>query len=566
MSTYGPDRPIEASGGLEYRYELPQPDWDNSAKTVTDLAEILAEVDEMGRSRNPKKALIRELIEEWSTTDAYCAVRAIDGSDIPHPEIPLDVEQNAIHDALGVVFGDGSRESGEQFAEDGDNVTAGLRQAIVTVPEPRDVGLNEIYGEWLYELARADGPNAQAELLADYFRQCRKPWVLTHIINNDLTLYFGTYMILRGLEDEYDGDVFRQYRTEGDVGCWFLQAARGDATETLEPHDYHETMKAESTDATGVSEELDHGKWLAQTKYDGARVFVHCAGDGDVRAYAGGGRDITSALPELDDIEWPDASFIFDCEATPYQDGEVVPFENIMTRMTRTGEVDADEHDTTVVFKFFDCLFWKGRDITRRQYQDRFEIVKAAFHPRSVARTGSDLETTFHNSIEDGHEGLVLKRKDGEHDIGGRGDQWLKWKPEPETLDVLVIDCTRGSGAIGDRMGSLEVALVGPDGEPESVGEVGSGFTMDDRTEFWHDDEVGELRGQVIEVEFEEFQPNDDGWGLRFPTFERRRPDGEVDTIERAARLQDREEQYREFEERVVEGGTDAEGLGDLFE
>ena len=551
---------IQAAGGIDYKYDLPEPDWEASELTTTDLAEILIEVDEMGRSRNPKKSLLRELHGLHNETDMYCIMTAIDGTDLPHPGLPLDVEQNAIYDALGEVYGDGTRESGEAFENRGGDVTAGLRQSSSGGDEA--VSLGEVFGEWLYELAEANGPNAQADLLEDYVSRLRNPWVLTHIINNDMTLYFGTYMMLRGLEDTFSGDVFRQYRTCGAVNLWYLQASRGTATDEIAPHDYHATMKAESTDATEVSEELNQDAWVAQTKYDGARMFIHHDGDGDVRAYIGGGKDVTAAIPELDEMDWPDAPFIFDCEATPYQDGEVVPFENIMTRLTRKPgeEFDADDFDTDVVFKVFDCLYWKGRDITRRMYDDRLTIVRAVFPPDNVARTGEDLETTFHKSLEAGHEGLVLKRKDGEHSIGGRKDQWLKWKPEPETLDVRVIGCERGGGRLDDRMGALEVGLIGPDDEIVSVGSVGTGFSDDERAEFWSDYETDELVGEIIEVEFEEFQPNSDGWGLRFPSFQRRRPDGSVDTVERAARLQDRQDQYEEWLE-----SRESEGLGDLF-
>jgi DNA ligase-1 len=363
-------------------------------------------------------------------------------------------------------------------------------------------------------------------------------------------------MILKAIKNEYESttlsdiDPWRAWRACGDIPAFWLETSRGVANEQMAPHRLHNTMKANSTSAESVAEELDHDEWLAQTKYDGARLFVHHNGDGTVRAYSGGGNDVTAALPEIKEMDWPDCSFIFDAEATPYDaDGNVIPFENIMTRLTREVDpetVSTDDYDTEVVFKFFDCMYWRGRDITKRMYTDRWTIVKSVFGPENLARTGEDLESTFHSSIEAGHEGLVLKKKDGEYMPGGRHGQWLKWKPEPETLDVMVLDVQRGSGRISDRMGALEVGLLHR-GDTEHVGCVGTGFSDEERKKWWLAHETGEARGKVIEIEFEEFQPNSGGWGLRFPSYQRRRPDGEVDTVERAAKLQNRHDDYEEW-------------------
>lgn len=556
---FGPTEPVMAPGDLEYRYDLPEPLWDESKRTTTDLGKLLLEVAEMGRKRNPKKELLREVMRDWDEADAYVALRAIPGPRFPHPEVNISVDTNAVYEALGRVFlsADDPEGAAKKWVGD-DTIVEALRSAQPEHPpdghDPEPVPLNEFWGKWMYELAEEGGSNRQADLMEAMFRRLDVPWVLAEAVLCNLTLYCGDYMVLKSLNSEYELeerglDHWRAWRaTTGDIPSFYLEIIRGEATEELRPHAYHNTMKANSTDAAEVADELDHDKWLAQTKYDGARLFVHHDGDGDIRAYTGGGNDVTSALPELEDIDWPDNSFMFDAEATPYdEDGNVIPFENIMTRLTRKGDIDPDDFDTTVVFKFFDCMYWRGRDITKQKYTDRFTIVKSVFDPDNIARTGEDLETTFHASLEAGHEGLVLKKKDGQYMPGGRHGQWLKWKPEPETLDVEVIGVQKGGGRLSDRMGALKVGLEGPDGEVLSVGKVGTGFSDSERKEWWVDYETGDALGQVIEVEYEEFQPNDDGWGLRFPSFQRKRPDGVTDTIERAAKLQDRHEQYEEW-------------------
>ena len=414
-------------------------------------------------------------------------------------------------------------------------------------------------------MAEAGGKTEQARLLTEYFRNLSHPEVLAEAVLNSLTLYCGSRVVVKAIAAEFDvGDeAYRYWRNVGDVGTFFLHTKRGLNDPDMEPHRDHNTMKANSTSAKSVDEKLDHSQWLAQTKYDGARLFVHHSGDGDVRAYSSSGKDVTAALPEMENVDWPDCSFIFDAEATPYrEDGRVVPFENVMKRLTRKGEINLDDEDVTVVFKFFDCMYWHDRDITRRQYTDRFTIVQNTFGPDYIARTGSDLESTFHSAVENGHEGLVLKQKDGTYMPGGRHGQWLKWKPEPETLDVEVTGCVKGTGAISDRMGALEIA-VRHNGERVPVGRVGTGFSDVERKEFWVDHETGDLEGTVIELKFEELQQDGDSWGLRFPSFKRVRPEGEVDTLERAARLQDRQEEFEDWKESV--GEVEEETVEDVF-
>lgn len=565
---YGPTRPIKTQGGLDYILDRPQPEWTDSVKQVSHLEQLVRGFNEMGRKRNPKRSRLKEIMRHWPETDAYLAFRITLQKVIPECGLNLDIDEPVIYRALGDVFGDGTEESGRRFTEEHGSTPNGLRaeQPEPNSGTPTDIPLDVFWGKWVYALAEASGESTQREMLAEAFRNMKHPEFLAEVLWTNTTLYCGGSLQTKAIGNFYNLDDPKAcWRSVGDVPEFFLQANRGEASPEMRPHVEHNTMKANSTSATAVDNELDHSEWLAQTKYDGARLFVHSDGS-EVRAYSSGFKDVTEALPELEELDLPECEFIFDAEATPYdEDGNVVPFENIMTRLTRSGSIDASDFDTNVVFKFFDCPHWRGRDITDRKYTDRFTIVRSVFDPDNVARTGENLEDTFHSAVENGHEGLVLKRKDGWYEPGGRYDQWLKWKPEPETIDCKVLDAQTGSGRISDRMGSLKLGLEWQ-GDIEYVGWVGTGFSDSERMEFWTDYETGDLEGQVIEVAFEEFQLGGDTWGLRFPSFERRRPEGDVDSLERAARLQNREDEFREWAESHTPDEDDEEdGLGELF-
>lgn len=550
MIDYGMPDTVTTNGGLEYRFDFAQPDWEESEKTLADIGEVWLEFNDYGRKRNPKKARLRELVTEWNETDAYCAICALLHNRTPHPDLDWELSWDTYFDAVGNVFNDGDdgRELKDQTDED--SLPDSLRNEEHDRPDHPDrheITLGELYGHWVYRMVEASTPSARREVAEELLLQAETKWAALEFLSYNSALYWGTANTVKVIADEFDvDDAWASRRRLSSTAEWFLTVSRGTVDPELQPHDVMGTMKANSTNASSVSE-LDQSEWLAQTKYDGARLFVHHAGDGDIRAYSSGSQDVTAALPELEDIDFPDCPFIFDCEATPYDDdGNPIPFENIMTRLTRVGEMDADDFDTDVVFKFFDAPVWHGRDITDRKYTDRFEVVKRIFDPENVARTGNDLESTFQSAVENGHEGLVIKRKDGSYTPGGRHSQWKKWKPEPETLDCVVVDVQQGSGRLSDRMGALSLGLLGPDDEVISVGRVGTGFSDSERKEWWVDHETDNAEGQVIEIEFEDIQYHG-GWGLRFPRFKCRRPEGECDTVERAARLQDRDDDYDDW-------------------
>ncbi|WP_398467082.1 hypothetical protein [Tardiphaga sp.] len=103
-----------------------------------------------------------------------------------------------------------------------------------------------------------------------------------------------------------------------------------------------------------------------------------------------------------------------------------------------------------------------------------------------------------------GFEGLVLRQ----------GDSWIKVKPE-ETHDVPIIGFVEGRGKHVGRLGIVHTPL----------GNVGSGFSDQEREELWTEGQAGTLVGQILEVSCMEFTATGK---FRHPTFIRMRPDKKV--------------------------------------
>jgi DNA ligase-1 len=132
---------------------------------------------------------------------------------------------------------------------------------------------------------------------------------------------------------------------------------------------------------------------------------------------------------------------------------------------------------------------------------------------------------------------------------GLRGKKMLKYKAEPETLDMVVIGGTYGIGKRGDFVGSYLVALRDENNDFKSIALVGTG--LDDATLEYLTGRMKELeistKGReikvepkiVLEIAFSEIVESPEyetGYSLRFPVVKNIRKDKspmDADTVER---------------------------------
>lgn len=115
--------------------------------------------------------------------------------------------------------------------------------------------------------------------------------------------------------------------------------------------------------------------------------------------------------------------------------------------------------------------------------------------------SAGDIFTLLHRANRFGYEGLVLRRD----------NQWIKVKPQ-ETHDVAITGFVEGRGKHLGRLGYVNTAR----------GDVGSGFTDNEREILWAEARAERLVGQVIEVSCQEITPSGQ---FRHPFFVRMRPD-----------------------------------------
>ena len=318
-------------------------------------------------------------------------------------------------------------------------------------------------------------------------------------------------------------------------------------------------VKAMLAQAGTAVEALDEwGTAAVETKYDGARVQVHYDGD-SARLFSRNLEEVTEPLPEV--VEFVEQSLsvpaILDGEVVAVDDdGTPRPFQEILRRFRRKHDVAAAREDVSVELYAFDCLHVDGEDLLDTPLSERHDRLESLLadgvSPLSYADDVDEVADIEAEALDAGHEGIMLKNPDSTYTPGSRGKNWLKRKPDVETLDLVVTGAEWGEGRRANLLGTFVVSARADDGY-EPVGKVATGITDEElerlherlqphvRTEDGTDVDIGPA--VVFEVGYEEIQQSPtygSGYALRFPRFVGVREDkspSDADSLERIDRL-----------------------------
>ena len=331
-----------------------------------------------------------------------------------------------------------------------------------------------------------------------------------------------------------------------------------------------QAMLAQAGTATDAVEAF--GEVAVEIKFDGARVQVHYvpesgggnsdAGDGlGPRVYSRNMDDVTDALPEV--VEYVEARVsvpvILDGEVVAVDDdGAPLPFQEVLRRFRRKHDVDRMREEVGLRLYAFDYLHADGEDLLdeplRARHDRLVEVLPEAAAGVEFADDPAAIEAAEAAALEAGHEGAMLKNPEAAYTPGDRGGDWLKRKPDVETLDAVVVGAEWGEGRRAELFGTFLLG-VRTDGDDEfaTIGKVATGLTdeeLADLTERLEPHVVSEdgteidIRPEVVlEVGYEEIQASptySSGYALRFPRFVGVREDKSVDdadSLERVARL-----------------------------
>ncbi|MGA5413555.1 ATP-dependent DNA ligase [Streptomyces pseudogriseolus] len=239
--------------------------------------------------------------------------------------------------------------------------------------------------------------------------------------------------------------------------------------------------------ASSVAEAVGKlGACAVEEKLDGIRVQVHRDG-GTVRVHTRTLDDITDRLPEVTAAarELAGERFILDGEVISF-DGTGRPrsFQETAGRVGSRVDVATAARETPVSPVFFDALSVDGRDLLDLPFTERHaELARLVPEPMRVRRTVVDgpgdveaAERFLAETLERGHEGVVVKGLDAPYSAGRRGASWLKVKPV-HTLDLVVLAAEWGHGRRTGKLSNLHLGARTADGGFAMLGKTFKGLT-----------------------------------------------------------------------------------------
>ncbi|WP_144920064.1 ATP-dependent DNA ligase LigA [Halorubrum salsamenti] len=335
-----------------------------------------------------------------------------------------------------------------------------------------------------------------------------------------------------------------------------------------------QAMLAQAGTATDAVEAF--GEVAVETKFDGARVQIHYVpedavdngsgadhtGNGGLgpRVYSRNMDDVTDALPEI--VEYVEGHVsdpvILDGEVVAIDDdGDPLPFQEVLRRFRRKHDVERMRDEVGLRLHAFDCLHADGDDLLdeplRARHGRLVEVLPGAAASVEFADGPTAIEAAEAAALDAGHEGVMLKNPESAYTPGDRGRDWLKRKPDVETLDAVVVGAEWGEGRRAELFGTFLLGVRTGSDEFATIGKVATGLTDEELaglTERLEPHVVSEegteitIRPEVVlEVGYEEIQTSptySSGYALRFPRFVGVREDKAVDdadSLERVARL-----------------------------
>ncbi|MES5823788.1 ATP-dependent DNA ligase [Streptomyces sp. RG80] len=310
--------------------------------------------------------------------------------------------------------------------------------------------------------------------------------------------------------------------------------------------------------ASSVAEAVGKlGTCAVEEKLDGIRVQVHRDGD-DVRIYTRTLDDITDRLPELTAaaMELRGERFILDGEVISFDtDGRPRSFQETAGRVGSRVDVTTAAAEVPVSPVFFDALSVDDHDLLDLPFAERHaELARLVPEPMRVRRTlvsgPADVgaaEAFLAETLERGHEGVVVKSLDATYSAGRRGASWLKVKPV-HTLDLVVLAAEWGHGRRTGKLSNLHLGARRADGSYAMLGKTFKGMT--DAMLTWQTEHLQELAVEtdgyvvtvrpelVVEIAYDGLQKSTRypaGVTLRFARVIRYREDKrpeEADTVE----------------------------------
>ncbi len=310
-------------------------------------------------------------------------------------------------------------------------------------------------------------------------------------------------------------------------------------------------------------------------KYDGARMLIHKKND-KFWIFTRRLENITKAFPDVVEVckkSLKTKECIVDGEglAIDRKTGKPLPFQTLSQRIKRKYDIRKISKEIPIELNFFDIIYLNGKPLFDLPLKQRKKLLtktvkeipgKVQLAKQLVTKDLKKADKFYKAALKAGQEGLIVKNLQAKYQPGRRvAGGWLKVKPVLESLDLVIIGATWGTGKRAGWLGSYILACRDPNtGDFLECGMLGTGvkekkstpkdITFKDLTKilkpFIESEKGNKVKIKpkiVIEVAYEEIQKSptySSGYALRFPRLLRVRWDmgpGGIDNLERIERI-----------------------------
>jgi DNA ligase-1 len=480
----------------------------------------------------------------------------------------LGIGPNLLYEAIGYVAGMKKEQVIERITTTGDAgraVEELLSIKSQTTFFHEDLDLVRVYTE-LIAIAELEGKKSQREKLLAVRRLLGNAHplegrYLTRIMLEELRIGVGESSVRDAIAKAFDVDlalVEHAMQALNDAGEVARLAKLGpDALRDVRITLFHPVRMMLAQQGTITDMIKEHGQIAAEFKYDGSRFQFHKKGNW-ARLYSRRLEDVTAALSDVIEklITSTGHDVILDGEVIAIKDNKPMPFQSVLRRFRRRHDIAEAQDAIELVPNVFDILYLDGETLIDLPLENRRKHLESAvtmyIAPQVVSSDPLEIEQTYREALEAGHEGIMIKVPTSPYSPGQRGKNWIKIKPDVDTLDLAVIGGEWGEGKRAHVFGSFLVACQ-DQGKLISLSRVATGFSDEQLIEVYEllKDRIMKKSGKevsfepdlVFEVGYAELQVSptyEGGFALRFPRFIRIRDDKDITDVETLDSIRER--------------------------
>ncbi|MCX6691896.1 MAG: ATP-dependent DNA ligase, partial [Methanoregula sp.] len=480
----------------------------------------------------------------------------------------LGIGPNLLYEAIGYVAGVKKEAVVEKINTSGD-VGKTVEELLAAKSQMtffhEDLDLAQVYAK-LTALASQEGKKSQREKLLSVRRLLANAHplegrYLARIMLEELRIGVGESSVREAIAKAFGVDsslVEHAMQALNDLGEVSRLAKLGPgALSEVRITLFHPVRMMLAQSGTIADMVAGHGAIAAEFKYDGSRFQFHKKGNW-CRMYSRRLEDVTGALPDVIQqlLTATDHDVIIDGEVIAIKDDRPMPFQSVLRRFRRRHDVAEASLEIKLVPNVFDILYLDGETLIELPLSERRKKLERALQffiaPQLVSDDPHVIGQQYQAALDAGHEGIMLKVLSSPYTPGQRGKNWIKIKPEVDTLDLAVIGAEWGEGKRAHVFGSFLVACQ-DQGKLVPLSRVATGFSDEQLAEVYEllKDSVIAKSGKevtfepvlVFEVGYAELQVSSTyqgGFALRFPRFVRIRDDKDMQESETLDMIRDR--------------------------